>query len=94
MQVVEIEILGRRYAIRSERAPEHLEAVARLVDGRLRDLCGGSPLQRDHAILAALNLASDLVLLQEERGALLQEIEVALTRAIDQIDLLTQAGAP
>jgi cell division protein ZapA (FtsZ GTPase activity inhibitor) len=94
MQVVEVEILGRRFAIRSERAPEHLEQVAAVVDRRLRELCAGAPMQREHGILLALNLASELTLLKEERDTLLDALAQDVDAAIGQIEPLLPPATP
>jgi cell division protein ZapA len=95
MEVVEIEILGRRYSLQSDRPASHIKQVAAFVDGRLRELAGGSAsaVQRDHAILAALNIASELFLLRERttrlRGAVgdsLDRLVVRLDRAVASTD--------
>jgi cell division protein ZapA (FtsZ GTPase activity inhibitor) len=63
---VTVKILGQEYRIRSEAGPEHLEEVARYVDRVLRQLQErfGSDTQ-GAAILAALNIASDLLQMRE-----------------------------
>jgi cell division protein ZapA len=65
---VSIRILGHEYRIRTEADPADLSHVARLVDetmSRLRDRTGVVD-SLDLAIMAALNLARDLL---AERGA-------------------------
>jgi cell division protein ZapA len=65
---VSVRILGHEYRIRTEADPADLSQVARLVDEtmeRLRDRTGVID-SLDLAIMAALNLARDLV---AERGA-------------------------
>lgn len=88
MPVVQIEILGRRYALQSDREPRHVRAVAAYVDGQLRDMTGGraSAVQRDHAILAALNIASELFLLRERSGELASSVERRLQSIVALID--------
>lgn len=88
MEVVQIEIAGRRYTLRSERPPAHIQAVADFVDERLREVTGGSTasVQRDHAILAALNIASELFLLRERRDELALVAESAIDELVDRID--------
>jgi len=88
MGVVEIEILGRRYALRSDRPPEHLKAVAAFVDGKLRELAGGRPasVQRDHAILAALNIASELFHLKRQRSQTARSLDASLGSLVALID--------
>ena len=88
MGVVEIEILGRRYALRSDRPPEHLRAVAAYVDGKLRELSGGRPasVQRDHAILAALNIASELFHVQRQSSLDSRSLDARLGSLVALID--------
>ncbi len=88
MPVVQIEILGRRYALQSDRDPRHVRAVASYVDGQLRDMVGGraSAVQRDHAILAALNIASELFLLRENSAELAGSVERRLQSIVALID--------
>jgi cell division protein ZapA (FtsZ GTPase activity inhibitor) len=63
---VTVKILGHEYRIRSDADQEHLEEVARYVDRVLRQIQdrAGSDTQ-GAAILAALNIASDLVRMRE-----------------------------
>lgn len=73
---VSIRILGHEYRIRTESDPAELANVARLVDetmARLRDRTGVID-SLDLAIMAALNLARDLV---AERGARQEETGAA-----------------
>ena len=96
MGVVEIEILGRRYALRSDRPPDHLRAVAAYVDGKLRELAGGRPasVQRDHAILAALNIASELVHLRRQRRQQSHGLDSGLGSLVALIDeAVSESGA-
>jgi cell division protein ZapA (FtsZ GTPase activity inhibitor) len=90
MAVVQIEILGRRYSLQSDLDPEHVQAVARYVDSQLRELAGGhaDQVRRDHAILAALNTASELFLLREAHGGLVDEIADRLSPLLAQVDAL------
>jgi cell division protein ZapA len=88
MAVVEIEILGRRYSLRSERDPAHVRAVAAHVDTQLRELVGGrqDAVGRDHAILVALNIASELFLLREQADDLAVELAARLGRLLDEVE--------
>jgi cell division protein ZapA (FtsZ GTPase activity inhibitor) len=58
---VTIKILEREYRIRSDAEPEHLEAVAAHVDRVLREVRRSTPDTQDAAVLAALNIASELL---------------------------------
>lgn len=64
---VSIKILGREYRLRSEAEAAHLERVAAYVDGVLREVQRNTPDTHDAAILAALNIASDLLALRTDR---------------------------
>ncbi len=88
MEVVEIEILGRRYTLQSDRPASHVKQVASFVDGRLRELAGGSAsaVQRDHAILAALNIASELFLLRDRTTRFRGAVSETLDQLVGRID--------
>ena len=60
-----VRILGREYRISGDEQPEHLERVAAYLDGLLRDIQATLPDTQDAAMLAALNLASEIVALRE-----------------------------
>lgn len=64
---VPIKILGREYRVRSEAEAAHLERVAVYVDSVLREIQRVTPDTHDAAILAALNIASDLLALRTDR---------------------------
>jgi cell division protein ZapA (FtsZ GTPase activity inhibitor) len=63
---VTVKILGREYRVRSDADAKHLEEVAAYVDRVLREVQGrfGSDTQAA-AVLAALNIASELVRMRE-----------------------------
>jgi cell division protein ZapA (FtsZ GTPase activity inhibitor) len=79
-----IKILEREYRVRTDADPEHLEAVAAYVDGVLREVRRSTPDTQDASVLAALNIASEL---------LRQKDMVAVPRARIQalIDLVDSA---
>jgi cell division protein ZapA (FtsZ GTPase activity inhibitor) len=58
--VITIKVLGKEYRVRTDADPEHIERVAEYVDGILREVQRGTPDTQDAAVLAALNIASDL----------------------------------
>jgi cell division protein ZapA (FtsZ GTPase activity inhibitor) len=82
--VTSVRILGREYGIRNARDPEHARAVAAHVDGVLREILAHAPETQDAPMLAALNIASDLLLCQEERGVPRERIQ-ALLDLIDSV---------
>ena len=65
VQLNTIKIMGHEYRIRSDSNPEHLQEVANYVDGVLRELARSTPNSQDAAVLAALNLASELLQLRQ-----------------------------
>ena len=86
---VSVRILGHEYRIRTDADPADLSQVARLVDetmGRLRDRTGVVD-SLDLAIMAALNLARDLVAERSARGdgSVSAERVRALAQGIEEI---------
>jgi len=59
---VEVEILGQKYTIRSEAAPEYVRELAAHVEQRVRELQGPSPSQDPVKLLAlaALYITDEL----------------------------------
>ena len=68
MNRVTVVIMGEEYTIRSTSTPESMHRAARLVDQLLKTLLGrhGSRSSHKLAILAALNLAHQLLAQREE----------------------------
>jgi cell division protein ZapA len=66
---VEIEILGQRYVIRSQAPAEHVRRLVGFVEGRVEEIRGGGPSQDSQKLLAlaALDIADELLRLQDER---------------------------
>ena len=58
---VAIKIMGHEYRVKGEEDAEHLQAVANYVDGMIREMSESTPDTQDAAILAALNIASELL---------------------------------
>jgi cell division protein ZapA len=59
-----VKILGREYRLSGDEDPAHLEEVASYLDRMLRDIQRTLPDTQDAAMLAALNLASELMSLR------------------------------
>jgi cell division protein ZapA len=78
---VKVEILGESYAIRSEAAPEHARAVAEYLDRSIRQiLAGGAVIETNRAaILAALQITSELFTAREAQETLTSSIEALST---------------
>lgn len=90
MEPIDVELLGRRYALRTDRPKEHLDAVASLVERRMRDITGGGTFSRDHLVLLGLNLGSELVLGRESELASLERLERALDALLQRMDALVE----
>ena len=66
---VRITLLGQTFTLRTDESDAHIEAVAALVDQRLRDLQGkGVPNGHNLGLFAALTLAGDLLKCQQQRA--------------------------
>jgi len=91
---VEVEILGQRFVLRTDEPGDHLKSVAVVVDGALQEVTGG---RTEHsyqaAVVAAMNLASQLVKLRQDHTELKDDID-SRTRALIQLidEHLTSSG--
>jgi cell division protein ZapA (FtsZ GTPase activity inhibitor) len=67
---VEVDILGKKYTIRSEAAPEYVRELAAYVEKRAREIEGASPGQDPAKVLAlaALYIADEMFRLRDERA--------------------------
>jgi cell division protein ZapA len=67
---VDVEILGQRYAIRSQAPPEHVHRLVAFLEGRVGEIRGGRPAQDAQKLLAlaALDIADELFRLRTERA--------------------------
>jgi cell division protein ZapA len=74
---VKVEILGESYVLRTEAAPEHTKAVAEYLDRAIRQiLSGGAVIESNRAaILAALQITSELFQARESSGALIGSMQ-------------------
>ena len=79
-----IKILDREYRVRTDADREHLEAVASYVDGVLREVRQTTPDTQDASVLAALNIASELLRTRET-------VSVPRERVQALIDLIDSA---
>lgn len=74
---VEVEIYGDNYTLKGQESPEYMHKVAKCVDKKMAEIS-----QRNHrlstnqvAVLTALNLADELLKLQEQYNDLLQMMD-------------------
>jgi len=74
---VKVEILGESYVLRTDAAPEHTRAVAEHLDKSIRQiLSGGAVIEANRAaILAALQITSELFQAREANGALIGSMQ-------------------
>ncbi len=56
-----VKILGKEYRIKTDADPEHIEQVAAYVDQVMHDVQRNTPDTQNAAVLAALNIASELM---------------------------------
>jgi len=82
--VTVVKILGREYRIRNAGDPEHANAVADYVDRTLREIHASMPDTQDAPILAALNIASELLELRQAGAAPNSRVQ-ALIDLIDSV---------
>jgi len=68
---VRITLLGQTFTLRTDESDEHIQAVAKMVDARLRELQSqGAPGDRTLGLFAALTLGDELLKCRERATAL------------------------
>jgi len=69
MGVAKVEIFGEKYTLRADAEPEHIQRVAQYVDGKFLEVAKSSPTLSTSkmAILTSLNIADELIRLEEEK---------------------------
>ena len=74
---VKVEILGESYTLRTDAEPEHTRAVAEHLDKSIRQiLASGSVIETNRAaILAALQITSDLFEARDANGTLVGSMQ-------------------
>jgi len=79
---VVLNIFGEEYPVRTSVPGEHLEKLARAVDRVMRETARAHPRLGTHrvAVLAAMNIADELVRLQEQYDRLTALLEEEWTR--------------
>lgn len=87
-QLLELEILGQTYHVRIQGSKEWAQKVGKIVDGTMQEIQAQTRLQDTTkvAILAALNLADRLLLLEESKSALRAEVETASQQVAEVLD--------
>lgn len=97
--IVEVEVAGQSYRIRSDEGNADLQEVARFVNGRIAAIKEAAPdLAAERvAILAALNMGDELLRQQAAQDAASGEVEVAVAavreRLTELVKQVEEAGA-
>ncbi|VFU11458.1 Cell division protein ZapA [anaerobic digester metagenome] len=74
---VEVEIYGEYYVIKGDNSPERIIMLAQYVNRIMKQLAGRNPRlgRTQTAVLAALNIAEELMKLQDEQDSILKLLE-------------------
>jgi cell division protein ZapA len=86
--LVQVEIFGERYTVRSEEDPGHIHRVAQYVDAKFYEIAKRSPSlpSPKMAILASLEIADELLKLEEERGRIEAEVVARIGELVRLLD--------
>lgn len=93
MGVAKVEIFGERYTLRADAEPEHIQRVAQYVDGKFSEVAKSSPTLSTGkmAILTSLNIADELIQLEEEKERSERSILLRVGELISLVDQEMQA---
>mgnify|MGYP003587216364 CR=1 FL=1 len=85
---VDVEILGQRYAIRSEAPPDYVRQLVAYVEKRVQEIRGDAPGQDTTKVLVltALDLTDELFRLRDEQGKRAIDITARLGQLIKLLD--------
>lgn len=86
---LEVEIYGKNYLVRGDNA-EKLQAIARYVDEKLKEVLGREPrpIDSSRAIALALNFAEEIYHLQKDAEKMEQELSEKLDQLIEKLQKL------
>ncbi len=89
---VDVEILGQRYAIRSEAPPDYVRQLVAYVEKRVQEIRGDAPGQDTTKVLVltALDIADELFRLRDEQG----KGDIDVTARLGQLIKLLDAVVP
>lgn len=84
----EVEIFGSSYSVRGDKDPEHLRKLAEIVDSRMREIAKqvSTVDSAKIAILAALNIADDLLQCRKQQEGERVGIEERVTELAGELD--------
>ncbi len=83
----EIKLMGREFRIRSEDDPQHVQAVADYVNGKLSELGGSetSVASQQVLLMTSLNLADELFKVKAEHQRLKERIRATSRSLLDRL---------
>ncbi|HEU5188346.1 MAG TPA: cell division protein ZapA [Methylomirabilota bacterium] len=89
---VDVEILGQRYAIRSEAPPDYVRQLVAYVEKRVQEIRGDAPGQDTTKVLVltALDITDELFRLRDEQG----KGDIDVTARLGQLIKLLDAVVP
>ncbi len=87
-RLIEIKVLGQTYTVKTDSDEAHMQAVAQYVNEKVEEILKKtkSVSSLNVAILAALNIADDLLKEREKRVALLKEVGTKSRDLVEKID--------
>jgi len=85
---VKVEILGQEYVLRASVGEAQVKRAAAYLNERLNEVLSTTTTSTTlaAAVLAALNIANELLLLQDNRDNLLQEIEAQTNKMLRKME--------
>ncbi len=88
-RLVEIQVFGQTYTVKTDAEEGHIQEVARYVNEKMEEVLKKtrSVSTLNVAILTALNIADDLLREKEKRVTLLREIETKSKDLAEKIDV-------
>jgi cell division protein ZapA len=87
-RLVEVNILGHDYTVKTDADTEYIQEIARYVDKKMGEIVRNTKTVStlNTAILAALNIADDLFKEKEKREELITEVENRSEEIVKTID--------
>ncbi len=85
---VDVEILGQRYAIRSEAPPDYVHQLVGYLESRVKEIRGEAPGQDPvkFLVLAALDITDELFRLRDERSRSEDDATARVGALLDLLD--------
>ena len=85
---IDVEIIGNNYTIRSDADEDYVHKIADYLNGKIQEVLQSTkPVDTlNVVILAALNIASEFILLRDEQGEFQRQVKERSRRLIRFID--------